>query len=68
MRAWVWVYVNDIVCWVRLLLDLLDKLQDLFEIFLIYNISISLAKLYFNYPDVALLSQRVNSLGLTTLE
>lgn len=33
-----------------------------------YNISINPTKLYLNYPDVGLLGQRVNSLGLTTLE
>ena len=38
----------------------------LFEIFLHYNISIKPTKLFLNYPDVRLLEQRVNFLGLTT--
>lgn len=38
----------------------------LFEIFLHYNISIKPTKSFLNYPDVRLLGQRVNSLGLTT--
>lgn len=38
----------------------------LFKIFLHYNISIKLTKSFLNYPDVGLLGQRVNSLGLTT--
>ena len=38
----------------------------MFEIFLEYNISIKPTKSYLNYPDVSLLGQRVNSLGLTT--
>ena len=48
--------------------DLLEKLRTLFEIFLKYNISISPTQSYLNYPDMVLLGQRVNSLGLTTLE
>ncbi len=56
------------MCGARLLPDLLDKLQTLFEIFLKYNISISPIKSFLNYPDVALLGQQVNSLGLTTSE
>ncbi len=40
----------------------------MFEIFLDYNISISPTKSYLNYPNVVLLGQRVDSLGLTTLE
>ena len=48
--------------------DLLTKLRVLFDIFLRYNISIQSTKSYLNYPDVALLGQRVNSLGLSTSE
>lgn len=46
--------------------DLLTKLRVLFNIFLRYNISIQLTKLYLNYPNVALLGPRVHSLGLFT--
>ena len=66
--AWARAYINDIVCGVKLLLDLLEKLQTLFEIFLAYNISISPTKSYLNYPNVVLLGQRVDFLGLTTFE
>lgn len=48
------------------MLDLLQKLQILFKIFLEYNISIKLTKFYLNYLDVGLLGQQVNFLGLTT--
>ena len=48
-------YIDDIVCGTRSLPNLLEKLQTLFEIFLIYNISISPTKSYLNYPNVALL-------------
>ena len=40
----------------------------LFDIFLRYNISIKTTKSFLNYPDVGLLGQRVNSLGLTTFD
>ena len=58
--------MDDIICGAKSLPDLLQKLQILFEIFLEYNISIKPTKSYFNYPDVGLLCQRVNSLGLTS--
>lgn len=48
--------------------DLLTKLRVFFEIFLCYNISIQPTKSYLNYPNITLLSQRVNSLGLSTFE
>ena len=66
VREWARAYVDDIVCGGRSLADLLAKLCILFDIFLRYNISIQPTKSYLNYPDVALLGQRVNSLGLTT--
>lgn len=66
VRDWARVYIDDIICGGTSLKDLLHKLHILFEIFLHYNISIKLTKSYLNYPDVGLLGQRVNSLGLTT--
>ncbi len=68
VRSWARAYIDDIVCEAKSLPDLLEKLRILFEIFLKYNISISPTKSYLNYLDVALLGQRVNSLGLTTSE
>ncbi len=68
VREWACAYVNDIVCGGKSLPDLLTKLRMLFDIFIRYNISIQPTKSYLNYPDVALLGQRVNSLGLSTSE
>ena len=68
VRAWARAYVNDIICKARSLSDLLKKLRILFKIFLKYNISIKPTKSFFNYPNVRLLGQQVNFLGLTTLE
>ncbi len=66
VRAWARAYVDDIICDAKSLPDLLDKLRVLFDIFLRYNILIKPMKSFLNYPDVGLLGQRVNSLGLTT--
>ena len=68
VRAWARAYVDDIICEARSFSDLLEKLRILFDIFLEYNISIKSTKSFLNYPDVGLLGQRVNSLGLTTSE
>ena len=68
VREWTRVYVDNIVCRGKSLPDLLTKLRMLFDIFLRYNISIQPTKSYLNYPDVALLGQRINSLGLFTSE
>ena len=68
VRAWARAYIDNIIYGAKSLPDLLDKLRILFDIFLHYNISIKPTKSYLNYPDVGLLGQRVNSLGLTTSE
>ena len=65
VRDWARVYVNDIICGARSLDDLLSKLCILFEIFVTYNISIKPTKTFFNYPNIGLLGQEVNILGLT---
>lgn len=58
--------MDDIICGAKSLPDLLQQFGILFEIFLEYNISIKPTKSYLNYPDVGLLGQQVNFLGLTT--
>lgn len=68
IQAWVWVYVDNIICSAKSLPDLLDKLQILFNSFLHYNISIKPTKSYLNYLDIGIPGQRVNSLSLTTSE
>ncbi len=59
------VYIDDIICIATSVADLFQKPRVLFEIFVAYNIFIKPTKTHFNYPDVGLLGQRVNSLGLT---
>ena len=49
--AWARAYINDIVCGATSVADLLQKLRVLFEIFVVYNISIDTAKTYLNYQD-----------------
>lgn len=66
VRDWAHVYVDNIICGARSLNNLLSKLHILFEIFVTYNISIKLTKIFLNYPNIRLLNQKVNILGLTT--
>lgn len=66
--AWAWAYVNDIICEVKSLSDLLKKLRIVFDIFFEYNISIQPTKSFLNYSAVGFLGQQVNSLGLITLK
>lgn len=66
VRNWARAYVDDIICRAKSLDDLFSKLCTLFEIFVVYNISIKPTKTFLNYPDVGLLGLEVNSLGLTT--
>ena len=61
------VYVDDIICGAKSLDDLFFKLRILFKTFVAYKISIKPTKSFLNYPDVSLLGQRVNFLGLTTV-
>lgn len=68
IQAYAQAYINNIICDARSLPDLFNKLQILFEIFLHYNISIKPTKSYLNYPDIRLLGQQVNSLGLIISE
>lgn len=66
VRDWACAYVDDIICGARSLDNLISKLRILFEIFVTYRISIKPTKSLFNYPDVSLLGQYIDSLGLTT--
>lgn len=42
IRAWAWAYIDDIICRIKSLSKLLEKLCIFFNIFLKYNISIKL--------------------------
>ena len=68
MRAWARAYISNIICGAKFFSDLLEKLHILFDIFLIYNISIKPTKSFFNYSNVKFLGQQINFLGLTTSE
>lgn len=65
IRAWARAYDDNIIYRARFFSDLLEKLRILFDIFFEYNISIKPTKSFFNYPNVGLLGQRINFLGLT---
>ena len=61
-------YIDDVVTGATSFRQHLKDLRELFQLFVDYNISISPTKTYLGYPDVNLLGQRVNSLGLTSSE
>ena len=61
-------YIDDVVTGATSFQQHLKDLRELFQLFVDYNISISPTKTYLGYPDVNLLGQRVNSLGLTSSE
>lgn len=66
--AQAWAYIDDIIYRTKSLLNLLEKLCILFNIFLKYNISIKSTKFFLNYFNIRLLGQQVNFLGLTILK
>ncbi len=68
VRAWARAYIDDIIYRATSVADLLQKLCFLLKIFVAFNFSIKPTKTYLYYPDVGLLGQRVNFLGLTTAE
>lgn len=45
-----------------------EKLQILFEIFVVFNISIKLFKIFFNYLNVGFFEQKFHFLGLIIVE
>ena len=61
-------YIDDVVTGATSFQQHLKDLRELFQLFVDYNISISPTKTFLGYPDVNLLGQRVNSLGLTSSE
>lgn len=65
---WVQVYVDNIICKTKSLLDLLYKLCILFKVFFHYNILIKSTKLYLNYLNIGFLDQQVKFLSLNILE
>lgn len=68
VRDWLQAYVDNIICGATFLDYMLQKLWILFLIFVAFNILIKPTKIFLNYPNVGLLGQRVNSLGLTPME
>ena len=59
-------YVDDVVSGAYSFCQHVKDLQELFQVFTAVNVSISPTKTFLGYPDVNLLRQQVNSLGLST--
>ena len=61
-------YVNDIVIFSKSLSDHLIHLQTIFSLFLYLKVTLKPKKSYLAYPSITLLSQKVDGLGMTTIE
>jgi hypothetical protein len=61
-------YVDDVVVYSSSLEEHLRHLNEIFSLFKRMNIAIKPSKTFLGYPTIALLGQKVDSLGLTTAE
>lgn len=68
IKGFAQAYVDDIVCGSTSLSEHLSHLRQLFTLLVKFNVSISPKKAFLGFPDVRLLGQKVNSLGLATSE
>ena len=68
VRTFARAYVDDMVIGSRSFKEYINHLRQVFDLFQRFNISISPKKAFLAYPDVSLLSQKVNSFGLATTE
>ena len=59
-------YIDDVVVFSATLEQHLDHLNKVFNLFEKYNIALKPSKTYLGYPSIALLGQRVDSLGMST--
>ena len=66
VRDFARAYVDNMVVGSKSLDEHLDHLRRVFELFKKYNIAISPEKAFLGYPNIKLLSRRVNSIGLLT--
>ena len=68
LRKFARVYVDDVVVFSRSLEEHKDHLRQIFTLFTKYGILVNPAKAFLAYPSVQLLGQKVDSLGLYTVE
>ena len=68
MKSFIKVYVDEVITKTKSLIKYLSNLHSLFELFIKYNISISLINFFLNYFNINLLKRRVNSFKLITIE
>ena len=64
MKLFIKVYVNDIVIKAKSFVDYLLNLKLLFKLFVKYNISISLTKIFLDYFNINLLNRYINLFNL----
>ena len=61
-------YVNDIIIYFKSLKDYLQHLHNIFHNLLITRIVLQPNKFYLDYPSIHLLSQKVDSFSIATVE
>ena len=67
-RKFAQTYVNDIVIFLVFLNEHIKHLQDVFEVLLQKNISLSSDKFFLNYSFIHLLDQQMNTLRLAIID
>lgn len=67
-RSFCKIYIDDVMIFNRSLNEHLFHLKQMFDLFTIMNIALKSIKIYFNYFNIALLNQKVDSLRLIIFE
>jgi hypothetical protein len=67
-RQFVRCYVDDIVIFSKTFEEYIEYLDIIFELFNRIGITLKDSKIYFGYPSIILLGQRVNGLDMTCAE
>ena len=66
LEAYAKAYINDIVIFSATLEEHLKHLHAVFKLFGSYIVTLNPEKIFFSYPSITLLGQKVNGLGLTS--
>ena len=67
-RHFVRAYMDDIIIYGKTLQEHLQQLHDIFAVFQRLRIHLKPTKTYLGYPNIQLLGQYVDGLGLTTVQ
>ena len=68
VKVFIKTYMNNVITKTKSLTEHLFNLRLLFQLFIKYNISISLIKIFFDYSNVNLFKRYVNFIRFFTIE